>query len=555
VKCFHYFAFLFCCLIAAAAPGQSLARQVENTRGHHESHTSQNAEANDALGRNTPNGTVFGFLEAARNSRYREAAQYLQMSADVRAANGPQLARQLYSLMESAFVERVGVISSHIEGSHQIGVPRDRQRIGVFRINGSDTNVDLVRVPDPISGEIWLFSSQVVSEIPDLFVQVESGEAEVGRSHLQIVRRFLGTPSRRLLALFSLIPAALALGWLAAQLLRAIVRISPWRRVTFTNEALKSLTSPVTLILAVVVYQLGVYLLGIPVLTRLHYQRIIGSFLVLGVAWLIFRFINVWSRQARARTLGSSDFRSGSIILLGQRISKVLVVVVAGLLTLSILGVDVTAALAGLGIGSIALAFAAQKTLENLLGGISILGDEVVRIGELCRVGDREGTVQDISLRSTRIRTVEGTVLSVPNGELANMNLENISRCNKSLFRETFGLRQETRPERLRSLLSDISSLLRRHPKVETEHSFWVRLVGFREGGPEIQIHCHVLTSNLEQFLAIREELLLRIMELITSAGTELAIPARALYMTDNTSKEARPPSHELAPRVRYGSF
>jgi MscS family membrane protein len=524
VKCFHYFVFLACCSTALTLSGQSLRQQAEK---------SEKTEAGDALGRNTPNGTVFGFLEAARNGRYKDASQYLQMSRDARAANGARIARELYVLMESAFVERVGVISGHTEGSHQIGVPRDHQRIGVFRINGTDTNVDLVHVPDPTSGEIWLFSSQVVGEIPDLFAQVETGEAELGRSHLQVIRRFLNTFPRRLTAMLALVPASLGLGWMLVFALRGVVRIfSRWRHYSIAREVLKSLTAPLSLILAVILHQIGVYLLGIPLVTRLHYQRVIGVLLILGIAWLVFRLINVWSNQARARTLDSSDFRSGSIILLGQRISKVLVIIVAGLLTLSILGFDITTAIAGLGIGSIALAFAAQKTLENLLGGVSILGDEVIRIGEMCKIGERQGTVEDISLRSTRIRTLECTVLSVPNGELARMNLENISRREKTLFHTTLGLQYESSPRQLRSLLDKITSLLRQHPKIESE-ALRVRLVGFGEAGFEVEINCHILTSNLDEFMAIREDLLLRIVDLVFETGATLAIPSRVLYLSE----------------------
>jgi MscS family membrane protein len=259
--------------------------------------------------------------------------------------------------------------------------------------------------------------------------------------------------------------------------------------------------------------------------------------LVVAVAWLLFRLINIWSEQARARTLDSSDYRRGSIILLGQRISKVVVIIVAGLLTLSVLGFDITTAIAGLGIGSIALAFAAQKTLENLLGGVSILGDEVIRIGEMCRIGNREGTVEDISLRSTRIRTLECTLLSVPNGELASMNLENMTRRDKFLFRTTIGLRYETTAEQLRTLLLKVNALLQQHPKVDSE-GLRVRLIGFGEASLNIEVNCRILTSNLDEFTAIREDLLLRTMEIVSAAGTALAIPSRVIYMPKAGAEE-----------------
>jgi MscS family membrane protein len=553
-QCFFYLVSLVYCFVAVATEGQSLPQQGQNGRDENGSKASGTA-ATDPLGRNTPKGTVAGFLESASNGRYEEAAQYLQMSQEARTQRGDSIARQLYFLMESAFVERVGIISNRLEGGHQIGVPKDRQRIGVFRINGSDINVDLVHVPDPVSGEIWLFSSQLVATVPDLFAAVESGEAVVGRSHLQVIRRFLNTGLRRLLALLLLVPVSWAVGGMAVYLILLIARLfARWRHGRFAGEVLQSLTAPMTLLLGMVFFQVGVFFLGLSVLTRLNHQRFTGVVLVLGLAWLVFRLINVWSDQARARTLDSSDYKRGSIILLGQRIAKVVAVIVAGLLTLSILGLDVTTAIAGLGITSIALAFAAQKTLENLLGGVSILGDEVIRIGEVCRIGDREGTVEDISLRSTRFRTLAGTMLSVPNGQLAGMNLENLSRRDQTLFNATIELRYETTPDQLRSLLAAIISLLREHPKVGTK-ALRVRLVGFSETGLKVEVNGQILTGSFEEFMAIREQLLLRIMELVSDAGTGFAIPPRLLYTPERGRGESLPETHDVSRRLRYGGF
>jgi MscS family membrane protein len=536
-------------LVVAAICSQALASELVNPPGQRPPQASEKTEASDPLGRNTPNGTVFGFLEAAREGRYGEAAQYLQLPED--SHNRERLANELYVLMEKAFVERVGVISGHVEGSHQIGVSRDRQRIGVFRIDGTDTNVDLVHVQDPTSGGVWLFSEEVIAHVPELFAQVKNGDAEVGSSRPQILERFVSTFGRRLATLLLLVPVSLCVGWTVFYLLVLIVRlILRLRHRMIAKEIVNSVIAPTTVLLAVLLHQAGVYLLDIPLVTRLHYQRITGVLVVISVTWLVIRLVNVWSDQARARTLDSSGYRRGSIILLGQRLSKVVVTITAGLLILSILGFDITTAIAGLGIGSIALAFAAQKTLENVLGGVSILGDEVIRIGEVCKVGDQEGTVEDISLRSTRIRTLEGTVLSVPNGQLANMNLENISRRHISLFRTRMGLKYDTSPAQMRALLGNITSLLRHHSKVDKE-GLRVRLVGFGDTSLDVQINCRILTSNLDQFTAIREDLLLHIIELVADAGTALAIPSRLLYLNEEGEQAGRYDWSHSNPRKR----
>src|SRR6185437_6264139 len=420
-----------------------------------------------------------------------------------------------------------------------------------FRIDGTDTNVDLVHVQDPTSGGIWLFSEEVIAHVPELFAQVKNGDAEVGSSRPQILERFVSTFGRRLATLLLLVPVSLFVAWIAVYLLVLIVRlILRLRHRMIAREIVNSAIAPMTVLLAVLLHQSGVYLLDIPLVTRLHYQRVTGVLLVISISWLVLRLVNVWSDQARARTLDSIGYRRGSIILLCQRISKVVVIIAAGLLILSILGFDITTAIAGLGIGSIALAFAAQKTLENVLGGVSILGDEVIRIGEVCKVGDQEGTVEDISLRSTRIRTLEGTVLSVPNGQLANMNLENISRRHMSLFRTRMGLKYDTSPTQMRVLLGNITSLLRHHPKVDKE-GLRVRLVGFGDTSLDVQINCRILTSNLDQFTAIREDLLLHIIELVADAGTALAIPSRLLYLNEEGEQAGRYDWSHSNPRKR----
>ncbi len=535
-------------LIAAAMHGQSLAHEVENANAG----ASEKDEISDPLGRSTPDGTVLGFLDAARNGRYKDASQYLQLPQEARATNGERIAQQLYKLMESAFVERMGVISGHLEGSRQIGVPRDRERIGAFRINGNDTNVDLVHVPDPTAGQIWLFSSAVVANVPHLFAQAEADGAELGSSRFPAVSRIFDSSLRSLIALILLVPISLALAWVVVFTLRSIARISKrWRKNGITKDVLRASTAPATLILAVVFHHLGVYLLGAPIVTRLHYQKITSIILVAAVAWLVFRLINGWSERARVQALDGSGYRSGSIVLLGQRIFKVLAVIVAGLVVLSILGFEITTALAGLGIGSIAIAFAAQKTLENLLGGISILSDEVIRIGEVCQIGDRQGTVEDISLRSTRIRTLERTELSVPNGQLANMNVENISRRDKSLFHTKIGLQYGASPAQLRALLAEIRSLLREHPNVGSD-VLRVGLVSFEETRLDVVVECHILTSKLDEFMAIREHLLLRIMELVADAGIQLALPGRLLYMPEGKEQDALAESQKENPPLRY---
>lgn len=294
-----------------------------------------------------------------------------------------------------------------------------------------------------------------------------------------------------------------------------------------------SIAAPLQLILTVLFHWGAVVLMGFPFLFREYYRRFAGIVLAVGGAWLAWRLIDRWAEQAYAKVLADSGSRTGSLILLGQRMLKVVALVVAALFMLSRLGLNMTTAVAGLGIGSVALAFAAQKTLENLLGGISIIGDHVIRIGDMCRINDKVGIVEDISLRSTRLRTVDSAELSVPNGQLANMSIENLSRYDKNALRTTIRLRRDVSADRLRSLLARMRTLLRHHPAVDP-NLIRVRLIGFGESSLDVEMYCHVLTGDWNEFLAIREELLLRVMDLITDAGAGMALPSRTLYLTQD---------------------
>jgi MscS family membrane protein len=555
-------------LIATSGLSRSLAQQNDKAHSHPQPHESEQtnaqAEPGDPLGRSTPHGTVVGFLQAAQSGKYSDAAQYLQLSKTERALKGERIAQQLHELMDDTFVGRVGSISNRREGSPSAGGTENHETIGAFRVDDTETNVELVRIADARSGEIWLFSSQTLAAVPELVDQLDSDRVEARLPRFLATKRILHTPFWRLLVFLLLIPVSYALAWGFVRLFGAAFHV--WLRRQhrpILEDILASAAAPAKLILTVAFHRVGVYFLGIALLFRVYYNRIVALLLLAGVAWLGFRVINVWAKHARSRALASSRDSSGSIVLLGQRILKALLVVTVALAALAILGFDITTAVAGLGIGSIAIAFAAQKTLENLLGGISILGDQVIRVGETCRIGDKQGKVEDISLRSTTIRTLERTQLSVPNGQLSNMNVENISRSDKSLFRTKLELRRETSAGHLSVLLQEMRTMLMDHPEVDPEGTR-VHFVGFGESSLDVEVFCHIRTTQLLEFLAIREDLLLRIMKLVGAAGIEFAIPSRSLYLSqdhpnldeqrtgenEGTSLESRPRLEKLQRRT-----
>ncbi|HXR44487.1 MAG TPA: mechanosensitive ion channel family protein, partial [Pseudolysinimonas sp.] len=192
------------------------------------------------------------------------------------------------------------------------------------------------------------------------------------------------------------------------------------------------------------------------------------------------------------------------------------------LLFLYLADVDLTAALTGLGVGGIAIGFGAQKTIENLFGGIMVISDKPINVGDVCRAGEFMGTVEDIGIRSTRIRTMNRTVVAVPNGLLSAMSLENFSLRDRILFQHTIALGRQTTAEQMRLVLEQIRGLLDRHPQVDSTTSR-VRFIRFSSGSLDLELFAYVLERDFPAFLAIQERLLLGVMDILEAAGTSVA--------------------------------
>lgn len=494
----------------------------------------KNGSAADPLGRETPSGTLYGFLQAAQSGNYSIAAQYLQISPARRQTQGEDIATKLKVVIDRAFSGDLRRISNQPDGTPEEGLPLDKQRVGTLIAGDVEADLILVRVTDSSGARMWLISSDTLAKVPELYEQAAMHQVETRLPQALVRHQFLGLPFWQWLAILLAIPVAALLGWVAVQILRL-----PWYfwaryRQHAVAKAWTSFTRPLWLVLGVLIHGILMSYVRIPVLQRHRYQQIAEVVAVIGANWLLWRVLREVMRSVRQRAVLSGRMGTGSLMILGERVLKAAIVVLAIFFILGVLGFNLTTPLAGLGIGGIAIAFAAQKTLENLFGGVSILGDEVIRIGDVCRFGDRVGTVEDISLRSTRIRTPDRTELFIPNGSLATMNVENFSRRDKILFNTKLGLRYETSPDQMRYVLAQVRRLLYEHPKVETEGAR-NRLIAFDESALSMEVFSYILTRDYNEFLAIREDILLRIMDIVNTAGTGFALPSQTIYLSRDT--------------------
>jgi MscS family membrane protein len=251
--------------------------------------------------------------------------------------------------------------------------------------------------------------------------------------------------------------------------------------------------------------------------------------------WAAWRIVDVSGHMALKSPWAARVPASRALVPLGARSAKVVLLAIAIVASLSLFGYPVASLVAGLGIGGLALALAAQKTVENLFGAFSIGVDQPFREGDFVKIEDFVGTVEAIGLRSTRFRTLDRTIVTIPNGKLADMKLESFSERDRLRLAAVVGLVYSTTPAQLRSALAGFEAVLRAHPKIWPD-AVVVRFREFAASSLDIEIMAWFLTRDWGEFQQIRQEILLQFMEVVERAGSSFAFPTRTVHLAAGSS-------------------
>jgi len=211
-----------------------------------------------------------------------------------------------------------------------------------------------------------------------------------------------------------------------------------------------------------------------------------------------------------------------TMLRLGERTASATIVVLAILVVLQNWGYNTSTLIAGLGVGGIAVALAAQQTIANIFGGVSLIGDQPIRIGEFGKFGDMVGVVEDIGMRSTRVRTLNRTLVRVPNSNFAALNLENYSIRDKVLFNPTFQIKRSATDEQVHAVIEALNKMLSNRKDVEVVPTP-ARLTALASASFSLELFCYVRTADINEFYKIQGDLLLVINEVLKSSNVELA--------------------------------
>ena len=484
----------------------------------------------DPLHRDSPQSSVLSFLQFFRAGNFTQASKYLDFRGrpqDQRIKEGPRVAQQLGQLLDRDPAFDVASLSRNPEGSQEDGLA-NRERIASFKLGSQTAELQMERITRRSGLSVWLFSADSINIVPRLAQVTSEHPVEKYLPAPLVNSSLLDTPLWRwiALALLALALTAMArmfsrIGLLLAE--RAANRFGP----EAAHGAMGALWSPLLWLICLALFRGGMEWIAPAARLRLYLERGLSLAFFLGLAWLAMRVIDLALERLRATMLARHRSFSSSVLPLVSRLIKLSVLLLATAAVLSEWGYNAAAILAGLGVGGIAIALAAQKTIENFFGGVSVISDRPVSVGDFCKVGDRMGTIEDIGLRSTRIRTLDRTLVSVPNAQFSSMTLENFEKRDKMLFHVTLNLRRDSTPDQVRVVLSSIARILASHSAVEPG-VLPVRFVGVGTYSLDIEIFIYVLTRNGDEFLQMQQELLLKILDAVKDAGTALALPTQA---------------------------
>ena len=423
-----------------------------------------------------------------------------------------------------------------------------RQRSPYVHFLHPQGSVEIVPVQQEDGEWIWQFSADTVASLRSLFMALEDmpRDAKMMRADTEStpffeIRNRVRSIHRGLLAeaggvelwqwivlllwLIISIPAS----WLLASLLAWVLRL---RRDVMPIDGFSvnaTFIWPLRLIFITWIGLFGLRRLGLPQHVDIPLRATIGVVLSVAGAWLLYHLINKISDLFEAQSR-RYKFRDEILRSLLTSIAKLAVIIGAILFLAEILSIPYQGVVAGLGIGGLAVALAARGTLENFIGGITLFADKPIDVGDFCSFGNRLGVVEAIGLRSVKIRSLDRTVVTVPNAEFANLHIVNLTRRDRILLTAEIGLRYETTPDQLRWVLSEIRKLLLEHPLVTADPAR-ARLIGFGDHSVDIEIFAFVATSDWNEFLAVREDVFLRLIDIVDESGTGFAFPSTVNYL------------------------
>jgi MscS family membrane protein len=499
------------------------------------------AESAEGVARESPRASISNFLTHARAGQYGEAAAYLEL-ARADEPKREELARKLLAVLDRRAWIDLETLSPLPSGNAEDGLPPFTEQLG--EITGPDGAAVPIRIVRRRSdGVRWMFTAGTVAHVEAWYQQLDNLFV---LEHLPEPLLATG-PHHLMWWQWLALPLLIAISWGIAHVLAHIsalvlARIARRSMATWDDLVVERIKRPLTLWWALGLIYLLLPWLALYVPAQKFVLGAMRTVFLFGVFWALSRAIDVAAHAIVTSPWARTREASRSLVSLGSRVTKVAVFAVGVIALLSQLGYPIASVLAGLGVGGLAVALAAQKTVENLFGAFSIGADQPFREGDFVRVDDMLGTVERIGLRSTKFRTAERTVVSIPNGKLADMRIETFAARDRLRLAMTVALIRSTSSKQLKQIVEGIEGALWTQPKL-FPGSAAVRFEKFGPSSLDVDVVAYFDTRDVAEFQQIRQELLFDFLAAIERAGSALALPATQVVMMPKAEDATRPNS------------
>jgi len=448
----------------------------------------------DEFNRSTPRASLIGLSLSIKEGNFERAVNYLDLRnlpfTLEEELDGQELVRKLVIVAKRAMVIDLEDLSDDPLGHKDDGLPSYRDRITTMKTKAGPVDILMQRVPRGDGVSIWKISNATVALIPQL--DKEFGYGIIGNKLSDFFPHYTvwGFEVWQLVMLIGLLISgyfiALVVTFLMVKLLLFTKRFNKQRMQKFV-------VGPLRLLIMVLFFRATFDMIAPSLTARALFEA--KTFLIVALLWVL---------------LGVID------------------------LIISRLAYQVTTILAGLGVGGVAVALAAQKSLENLIGSITIYMSQPVHVGDFCQFGDTLGTVEEIGLRATQLRTLARTVVHIPNAMFAAGKIENLTQRDKILYRTRLRLSYDNRPEQVKQVLAKLRELIDQHEFIDEENSR-VRFLEFGEYAQELELYAYIKTMDFIEYLEHREDINLKINDIVESAGAQLTVPAQTISLTQSS--------------------
>ena len=477
----------------------------------------------------TPQQALVALYSAFRVGDPEAAALYLDLRylpeslEDVPPVN---IARGLLFVFAQQNVLDLSRISSEPEGSLNDGLPEDLEQFGSVTLSEEVIPVYLQRIEEADGSLVWRISNTTVMRTPDMWDELGYSDFNVWLSQVLPEFYILGMGNFQVaILLLTVIGGWFVAGWISFLIARLGGRFtSPWQ-----HALSRFLRVPLRLILYVLLIRIVIANLGLSVIAKAYLQSSPLEYLVAVI--LAFGLLNLY-RDYKIRQLElQGDIEYTALIKPVVVILRIVIATTAALMWADQAGFNVSTLIAGLGVGSLAVALAAQKTLENVIGAITLYTARPIRPGDWCRFGEIQGTVEEIGLRSVTLRTKNRTLVTVPNSMFSSADIENFSVRDRIRFYKLLELQMPT-PDQLRAILGEFRTLFAAHPMVRQD-TISIRLADIEAATAVVRLDAGILTRNYEEYLAVAEDLNLRIIEIVHQNGAIFSGPGQVLQIRD----------------------